>query len=78
MCLYAMDVEAAVLPGPYSDEAAAAFARAQLLPVREFAAWLDQPDEWLASRFGVPVIEVARRRIDLASGGTATSEAARG
>jgi hypothetical protein len=77
MCLYAMDVEAAVLPGPYSDEAAAAFARAQLLPAREFAAWLNHPDEWLASRFGVPVVEVARRRIDLASGGTAASDTTR-
>jgi hypothetical protein len=65
MCLFAMDVEAGALPGPYREHAAAAFARARLMPRELFVAWLAQPDETIADRFGVPVGEVGRRRCDL-------------
>jgi hypothetical protein len=78
MCLYAMDVDAGVLPGPHSEDAAAMFARACLMPRSEFAAWLDQPDDRLAGRFGVPVLEVGRRRQDLARPGRHPSAGAGG
>jgi hypothetical protein len=72
MCMYAMDVDAGVLPGPYGEDAAAAFARARLMPRREFVAWLDQADDRLAWRFGVPLDEVAYRRRDLAGRGASS------
>jgi hypothetical protein len=52
MCLYAMDVEAGVFPGPYREDAAAAFARARLMPRELFACWMAQADERIAHRFG--------------------------
>jgi len=66
-CAFANEVHTGALPGPYSDDRAELFARCALIDDDEFlrgqAAGDD--DETLASRFGVPVEQIAAKRRDL-------------
>lgn len=65
MCAFAVACTGALLPGPYSDEAAARFARLVLIDDGEFVAYGDGDDDRLAQRFGVPIGEIAHKRHDL-------------
>jgi hypothetical protein len=66
MGVCAHDIALGELPGPYTDHHAAAYARAFLMPAAELEAHADEPAEELAARFGVPVPELRRRRLELA------------
>jgi hypothetical protein len=66
MCLYSRDVDEGEVPGPFSSCDAELFARCVLLPDEEFEHRANEPDSKLATRFGVPVEQVAAKRQDLA------------
>ena len=68
MCTYALEVAQERLPGPYTDDRAALFARSALLDDDEFRRHIARPDAELAQTFGVPAGQVAAKRIDLAGG----------
>lgn len=65
MCLFAMDVNAGLAPAGYSDELALLFARCVLIDDLEFGVYGDEDDAALAERFGVPVAQIAAKRIDI-------------
>jgi hypothetical protein len=68
LVLYARDVHTGELPGDsshYEPADGERYARAALIPAREFRALAHRPDRDLAERFGVPVEQIARRRRDL-------------
>lgn len=67
MCAFARDVQAGETAGPYDDARAERFAREALLPATEFLAEEAQEDIDLATRFQVPLREVAARRQELAA-----------
>lgn len=75
MAAHAMDVQSGAVPGPYSDERAALFARFALIDDAEFAALSTGAEVDLAIHFNVPASEIAVKRADLAprwaSGGPA-------
>lgn len=52
------------IDGPYTDHAAARWARQHLLPAEEFFCWARYPDDELAGHFGVPIDQVTLRRSD--------------
>jgi hypothetical protein len=66
MCLYAGDVLAGQRPGPYSDSAAAAWARRQALPadVYRAATAAGASLEAIADRVCLPVEQVQARVLD--------------
>jgi hypothetical protein len=65
MCLFAIDVAAGRLPGPYHDDLALLFAREMLIDDLEFELYADETDAALAERFGVPPEHIADKRDDL-------------
>lgn len=65
MCAFARDVLMGEVPGPYSDDRAARFAREVMLPPREFIAMSHEEDIDLALHFQVPLREVGVRRAEL-------------
>lgn len=65
LATFARRVQTGADPGPYSDQAACAFARALLLPVHEFAPLAACSDLVLAAYFRVPVGEVRAWRSEL-------------
>lgn len=65
MCLYSRDVDLGEVPGPYDDAMAELYARSVLIPDRAFRASASDPDEALASRFRVPVEQIAAKRSDV-------------
>src|SRR3954462_9556024 len=68
MCMYAKQVRDGELPGPYSDDRAAFFARCALIDDDEFTRLdaSDGGDVLLAGHFNVPMEQVAQKRADLA------------
>lgn len=64
MCAFAVACNRGLLPGPYSDAAAARFARTVLID-DEFIARGSEGAGQLAWRFGVPLDEIPRKRHDL-------------
>ncbi len=64
MCLYALDVAAGRLPGPYTDANAERFARCVLIDSTEFARRQHEPDQRLAARFNLPVKQITAWRRD--------------
>ena len=64
MCLFAGQVLAGEVRGPYTDIRAAAWARALLLPARVLAAFDDLPDAAVAEVVGLPHQQVILRRRD--------------
>jgi hypothetical protein len=67
MGLYAIDVARGSLPAPYDDARAEHFARTFLIDDDVFRGCADRPDVQLADRFGVPVAQIALKRLDLAA-----------
>jgi hypothetical protein len=65
MGLYAIDVARGELPAPYDDARAQYFARTFLIDDDAFLGCADRPDVELADRFGVPVPQIALKRVDL-------------
>jgi hypothetical protein len=68
LALYARDVLSGQLPAEprhYLPARAERYARACLLPEREFRARANCPDHELAAHFGVPLEQVATRRAEL-------------
>lgn len=65
MCLYAKDVSAATLPGPYTDAKANLFTRASLMPYAEFRLVAHRSDAEIAAYFQVPLEQTPERRLDL-------------
>jgi hypothetical protein len=65
MCLYSRDIDEGEVPAPYGDEDAELYARCVLIPDHSFEIHAAERDENLASRFGVPVEQVAAKRRDL-------------
>lgn len=65
MALYARDVAAGELRGPYRDEDAELYARTYLIDDQAFASHVGESDEQLARHFGVPLEQVAHKRRDL-------------
>jgi hypothetical protein len=65
MCLFAMEVAAGRLPGPYRDDLALLFAREMLIDDLEFELYADETDAALAERFRVPLEHIADKRDDL-------------
>jgi hypothetical protein len=80
MGLYAIDVARASLAAPYDDARAEHFARTFLIDDEVFRGCADRADVQLAGRFGVPVAQIALKRLDLAAepppGGSPRSRAA--
>jgi hypothetical protein len=66
MCTYALDIQNGRLPGPYSDERAAFFARSALIDDDDLNALADLSDDEVAERLQVPVEQVHAKRRDLA------------
>ena len=67
MCIHSCDVDEGNLPGPYTDQAAAAAARVALMPDAGFAVGAGRLfDHELAELFAVPLDQVAIRRAELA------------
>lgn len=64
MAMYARDIAAGELRGPYRDQDAELFARTFLIADDDFAAHAGESDEQLAERFGVPLEQVAHKRRD--------------
>ena len=62
MCSYALEVAQGRLPGPYSDERAAFFARTALIDDDEFGAVAERADDELAMHFAVPASQIALKR----------------
>lgn len=65
-CLYAREVMTGELPGPYTDRDAERFARDCLIDDKDFAARTPEPDECLATRYGVPLTQIVAQRKELA------------
>lgn len=68
MALFANQIREGEVPGPYNDARAELYARCALIPDEEFRRLEDEgwSDEILADHFGVPVEQVAAKRLDLA------------
>lgn len=66
MAAYALDVKCGRLPGPYTDEKAALYARTALIDDAAFRARAARSDRELARHFNVPDQEIARKRADIA------------
>ena len=64
-CLYAREVLAGELPGPYTQADAERFARAALVPERMVRAAGQSPTHELAVRLRVTAEQVVARRIEL-------------
>jgi len=65
LAAFARDVQTGAHPGPYTEKAACAFARARLLPTQEFAPLAAFSDRALAAYFRVPAEQVRAQRADL-------------
>ena len=65
LALFAVGLRDGVIPGQYSAERAAHFARCALIPQDEFASLDDNEDVVLAEHFNVPLEQVTERRLDL-------------
>ena len=63
--LFALDVLEGNVPGPYTDDRAAQFARDALIPDEEFDDLEAFDDAVLAQHFNVPLSEIASKRTDL-------------
>src|SRR4051794_41986367 len=71
LTLYARDVRTGALPGDpcrYLPRRGERYARAALMPAREFLAAACRSDHELAERFRVPLEQIARRREELGAG----------
>jgi hypothetical protein len=71
MAAYAQDIARGEQPGPYSDASAEFHARLRLIPEGDLAVCWHAPDPWLAARYGVPLTQIAARRVDLLRAGQA-------
>jgi predicted transcriptional regulator len=68
LCIHSCDVDESQARGPYTDEAAAAAARAALMPVADFVRHAERLfDHEVAELFAVPLDQVAARRQELLS-----------
>jgi DNA-directed RNA polymerase specialized sigma24 family protein len=76
LALYARDVHTGALPGDpsrYLPRRAERYARAALMPAREFLTVCHRSDHQLAEHFHVPLEQIVHRREELAGGPTATN-----
>ena len=76
MAAYALDVEAGLLPRPYTDEKAGLYARAALIDDADFQTMTSRTDLELARHFNVPQAEIAAKRDDLTEGAAGLSPGA--
>jgi len=66
LCTWAREVLEGRAPGPYRDDIAHVYARSHLMPAHDFWPLRRRPDHRLAEHFGVPLVQVERRRVELA------------
>ncbi|MBA2716454.1 MAG: ImmA/IrrE family metallo-endopeptidase [Propionibacteriales bacterium] len=66
LCVFARDVMAGTIPGPFTQARAERFAREVMLPAERFIARAHVEQEELAAHFNVPAEQVQVRFVDLA------------
>ncbi len=67
MALFALEIDAGQLPGPYSDAIAKLYARCILIPDDEFIDYLLCPEHRVAELFNVPLEQIRLKRLDIAA-----------
>jgi predicted transcriptional regulator len=70
LVLHAFEIATGLEEGPFGQERAEQLARVLLMPEEEFLAVAGEGDIELAERFGVPIEQVAARRMELTPGRT--------